>query len=46
VLETTALHQVRLTVTDLARSRAFFSEVLGFQITAELSTAPWIARCR
>jgi len=40
VLETTALHHVRLTVTDLARSRAFYSDVLGFQIAAESAGDP------
>jgi catechol 2,3-dioxygenase-like lactoylglutathione lyase family enzyme len=28
-------HHVRLTVTDIARSRAFYTEVLGFQVIAE-----------
>lgn len=35
LIQTTGLHHVRLTVTDLARSRAFYSEVLGFEIAAE-----------
>jgi catechol 2,3-dioxygenase-like lactoylglutathione lyase family enzyme len=28
-------HHIRLTVTDVARSRAFYTEVLGFQVIAE-----------
>jgi glyoxylase I family protein len=35
VIETTGLHHVRLTVCDLARSRAFYEEILGFQVAAE-----------
>jgi glyoxylase I family protein len=35
LITTTGLHHVRLTVTDLARSRAFYTEVLGFQVAAE-----------
>ncbi|WP_232667738.1 VOC family protein [Pseudonocardia sp. TRM90224] len=35
LIETTGIHHVRLTVTDLGRSRAFYSDVLGFQIAAE-----------
>ncbi len=31
----TGLHHIRLTVTDLARSRAFYEEVLGFEVAAE-----------
>lgn len=29
------IHHLRLTVTDLARSRRFYTELLGFQIAAE-----------
>ncbi len=29
-ITTTGLHHLRLTVTDLQRSRAFYTEVLGF----------------
>lgn len=32
---TTGLHHLRLTVTDLQRSRAFYTEVLGFEVAAE-----------
>ncbi len=35
LIDTTGIHHVRLTVTDLARSRAFYSDVLGFEIAAE-----------
>ncbi|HET9138983.1 VOC family protein [Actinophytocola sp.] len=31
----TGLHHLRLTVTDLARSKAFYTEVLGFTVVAE-----------
>jgi catechol 2,3-dioxygenase-like lactoylglutathione lyase family enzyme len=40
MIETTGIHHVRLTVTDLARSRAFYSEVLGFAVAAESSGSP------
>lgn len=35
LIETTALHHLRLTVTDLERSKAFYSDVLGFEVAAE-----------
>ncbi len=34
-IATTGLHHLRLTVTDLPRSRAFYTEVLGFEVAAE-----------
>jgi catechol 2,3-dioxygenase-like lactoylglutathione lyase family enzyme len=34
-IATTGLHHLRLTVTDVARSRAFYSDVLGFTVLAE-----------
>ena len=34
LIDTTGLHHLRLTVTDLARSRAFYEEVLGFEPAA------------
>lgn len=33
-IATTGLHHLRLTVTDLARSRAFYEGVLGFEVAA------------
>jgi glyoxylase I family protein len=35
VIDTTGLHHVRLTVTDLARSRDFYRDVLGFEVAAQ-----------
>ncbi len=35
LISTTGLHHLRITVTDLARSRAFYEQVLGFQVAAE-----------
>jgi glyoxylase I family protein len=35
LISTTGIHHLRLTVTDLARSRQFYSEVLGFQVAAD-----------
>jgi catechol 2,3-dioxygenase-like lactoylglutathione lyase family enzyme len=40
VIETTGLHHVRLTVTNLERSRAFYADVLGFQVVAESPGSP------
>ena len=40
LIETTGIHHVRLTVTDLARSREFYSEVLGFDVAAESEGSP------
>jgi glyoxylase I family protein len=40
LVDTTGLHHVRLTVTDLARSRAFYEEVLGFEIAAQSQGDP------
>jgi glyoxylase I family protein len=37
LIDATGLHHLRLTVTDLARSRAFYSDVLGFDVAAESS---------
>lgn len=39
-IATTGLHHLRLTVTNLARSRAFYSEVLGFTVVAESPGSP------
>ena len=35
LIDTTGLHHVRLTVCDLARSRAFYEEILGFEVAAQ-----------
>ncbi|MFC4946136.1 VOC family protein [Pseudonocardia sp. GCM10023141] len=35
LITTSGVHHVRLTVTDLARSRAFYGDVLGFALAAE-----------
>ena len=34
LIATTGLHHLRITVTDLARSRAFYEDVLGFEVAA------------
>lgn len=31
-----AIHHIRMTVTDVARSREFYTNVLGFQVAAEM----------
>ncbi|MBA3338981.1 MAG: VOC family protein [Geodermatophilaceae bacterium] len=35
LIDTTGLHHLRLTVSDLARSRAFYEDVLGFELAAQ-----------
>jgi glyoxylase I family protein len=35
VVNTTGLHHIRLTVSDLERSRAFYEGILGFQVVAQ-----------
>jgi catechol 2,3-dioxygenase-like lactoylglutathione lyase family enzyme len=35
LIHTSGIHHLRLTVTDLARSRRFYSDVLGFEVAAE-----------
>ena len=39
-ITTNGLHHLRLTVTDLDRSRAFYRDVLGFSVVAESSGSP------
>ncbi|WP_067683657.1 VOC family protein [Nocardia miyunensis] len=40
VLATTGTHHIRLTVTDIDRSRAFYRDVLGFEVAAESPGSP------
>ncbi|MBF6467089.1 VOC family protein [Nocardia beijingensis] len=40
MIETTGTHHIRLTVTDIARSRAFYRDVLGFPIAAQSPGSP------
>jgi glyoxylase I family protein len=35
LIELGAIHHIRLTVTDIERSRRFYTELLGFQVAAE-----------
>lgn len=35
LIETTGVHHIRITVTDIDRSRAFYQDVLGFDVAAE-----------
>jgi len=35
MVQISGCHHMRLTVTDIARSKAFYTEVLGFQVLAE-----------
>jgi catechol 2,3-dioxygenase-like lactoylglutathione lyase family enzyme len=35
LVDISGCHHLRLTVSDIARSRAFYTEVLGFQVLAE-----------
>ena len=39
-IATTGLHHLRITVTDLARSRAFYEDVLGFEVAAASAGDP------
>ena len=35
LIDTTGLHHLRITVTDIDRSRAFYQDVLGFEVAME-----------
>ena len=35
LIELGAIHHIRLTVTDIERSRKFYTELLGFEVAAE-----------
>jgi glyoxylase I family protein len=39
-IKTSGVHHLRLTVTDIDRSRAFYRDLLGFQILAESPGSP------
>ena len=45
MIDVTGLHHVRITVTDLERSRAFYTEVLGFEVVAASSGSPSRGAC-
>jgi glyoxylase I family protein len=40
VLATVGTHHLRLTVTDIDRSRAFYRDILGFEVAAESPGSP------
>ncbi len=40
LLDTAGIHHIRLTVTDLDRSRTFYRDVLGFEIAVESAGSP------
>lgn len=40
MIDVSGVHHIRLTVTDLNRSRQFYSEVLGFEVAAESQGDP------
>jgi glyoxylase I family protein len=40
---TGAAHHIRLTVTDPARSREFYTELLGFQVVMEFPDGPLVS---
>ncbi|WP_433195486.1 VOC family protein [Nocardia sp. CA-107356] len=40
LVETFGIHHIRLTVTDIDRSKAFYRDVLGFPIVAESPGSP------
>lgn len=40
LLDTTGIHHLRLTVTDIDRSRTFYRDILGFAVVAESPDRP------
>lgn len=40
LISTTGLHHLRITVTDLARSEAFYTDVLGFEVAVRSPGSP------
>ncbi|NKY54961.1 VOC family protein [Nocardia flavorosea] len=40
LVPTTGIHHIRLTVTDIRRSRSFYEDVLGFPVAAESPGSP------
>jgi glyoxylase I family protein len=38
------IHHIRLTVTDVARSQAFYTEVLGFRVARQIPTGALLAQ--
>ncbi|MFI6363301.1 VOC family protein [Nocardia sp. NPDC050630] len=40
IVETSGIHHIRLTVTDIDRSKAFYRDVLGFEIAVESPGRP------
>ena len=42
-IATGGIHHLRLTVSDVERSRAFYTEVLGFQIVMELDPGVFLS---
>ena len=44
-IATGPVHHLRLTVSDVARSRAFYTEVLGFQHVTDLPSGGFLSNC-
>lgn len=42
-IPTGAVHHLRLTVSDVERSRRFYEEILGFQLAVELPSGPLLS---
>lgn len=43
LIATGAVHHLRLTVTDVDRSRAFYTQVLGFELVTELDPGVFLS---